>query len=134
MQKNKGQISIDLLITLVVAIIVIVSITAFFSNYSANQEKMLLQNQLDMTASKISAFITSSQAMNGTTFTAKMPIEQISYAGERFYPTIAIQSDENKAVISESKSGLNLRTESYYYAPGNFKITSASTELVITNE
>ena len=134
MLKKRGQISMDLLITLIVTIIVGSSLIYFVDNFKENNGKMLLENQLRTEAAKLSSEITSSQAMGDTNFTAEIRIDKVNYNGTLFYPEIIIDSDRNIVRVAESQSPYKLDTNSYYHALEGTTIYITEGYLVIHHE
>jgi len=83
---QRGQISIDLIIALIVVIMAAGSMATVLDGYRAGQDKILLENQVRMESLRLSNFITASQAMSDINFYAVEPISKISYKGNLFYP------------------------------------------------
>ena len=77
--KTRGQISLDLIVTVVAVLLITTTIMAFIPGFQANQEKISLDNQLKQTAAKVSSFITATGAMQGTSFDTKLQLDKIKY-------------------------------------------------------
>ena len=89
---KKGQISLDLLVALLAAIITVSAISGIMLTYSEAQERSTAQQQLQYTATKTASIITASQALSDTNFSVELRIGKIFY------------TDENKQYISEYPS------------------------------
>ena len=96
----KGQISLDLLLTVLIVLMFIVSTASIANNLRENYENIFLENQLQENADFYSNFITSSQALKGTDFLTKIPLNKIYYKGEHLDPMLSIKTDENYLTIS----------------------------------
>ncbi len=70
---KKGQLSIDLMLTGVAALIIISSFLIVATNFAENQKEISIQNQLKIVATQAGTFITSSQAL-GQPRTENKPI------------------------------------------------------------
>ncbi|MFA5931216.1 MAG: hypothetical protein WC821_02810 [archaeon] len=97
---KKGQISLDLMITLIVVLIVISSLSLLIFNFKSSQEKTLIEQQLSESSQKTASFITTLQTMSDTNFYAELKINKIQYEDEKgnlkkVYPIITV-FDANK--------------------------------------
>jgi uncharacterized protein (UPF0333 family) len=110
---KKGQISLDLLLSLLIALIIVSSFYALINNFKQFDEQQLTQQQLNTITENTANLISSTQALNDTNFIIKLQVKKIQYidannTAQSVYPTPTILNtpDENK---------LNLRIE---IAPG----------------
>jgi len=129
---NKGQISIDLLVTLIVVILVISGFGIVLTNFQEHQEEFFTKNQLETNALKLANFITSTQTIGDMNFTSKMPIQKISYKDNSLKPQITI--DKNFIVLSISQNNKKIEARNYFSKPKNSTIIIDELQLVITNE
>ncbi len=125
-----GQISIDLLITLIIVIIIISSFGAVALNMHTNQEIAFAENQLKNNTAKTAAFIVAAQAMMDTQYNATIPIQQINYNSQSFFPEITINEKE---IIFGAKSN-GIEKEFVESIPIGQKISIKNNYLVVTNE
>lgn len=119
----KGQISIDLLITLLAAIIVITAFGAIIVTNTQAQEKASIQNQLSLEASKLASIITASGALNDTKFTIEFQSNPIYFTdankNSAFVYASAQTIDANTLKLWISKADINQSSGATYYAnPG----------------
>jgi len=105
---QRGQISIDLIIALIVVIMAAGSMATVLDGYRAGQDKILLENQVRMESLRLSNFITASQAMSDINFYAVEPISKISYKGNLFYPEIIIRNDLNTITVRAIANDMNV--------------------------
>ena len=122
---RKGQISIDLLLTAVVAIIVIAAIGGLVTNFRTAQEKISAQTQLEEITQKTASFITAAQALEGIKFNITYQVGKINYADENgnnktVYPKMSINADKNVLVAAiqlpspQGKETINSKSAIYY--------------------
>lgn len=76
---KKGQISLDLLLTLLVAIIIIASILMLITNYNQTNQELTAQLQLTQITQNASNLIASTKSLEDTNFIIKFQIEKINY-------------------------------------------------------
>ena len=93
MDKERGQVSIDLLISLLIMVLFIASMAYFVTDFKNTQENIILENQLKTIASNMTAFITSANALEGTTFSATMVIPDIIYKEKTIAPNVSINGN-----------------------------------------
>lgn len=128
----KGQISIDLLITLIVAIMIIGAFTIILTGFQNEQENFYLRNQLRTQSEQTAAFITSTRALSDTTFTTKLNISQVVYKNNKLTPLVRV--DQNKIVFRVDYDGGFVQEESYFSRDPTYTISNTGQTLVITNE
>lgn len=91
---QKGQISLDLIFSLLILIIFITTMFFFVEDFKESKENINLENKLNTQAITAVAFINSSRVMLDTDFESKLLIERINYKNELIFPTININNDE----------------------------------------
>jgi len=131
---RKGQISIDLIFALIVALIATGSFMAITSSFKDSNSRMLLENQLSAEATDIATFITSSGVMSGTTFIAEKKIGTVFYDGQTFHPDCNINTTLNKVTVSAKTKDMTLSKEAYFGNAHNAKIVIDSGILVVRND
>ncbi len=131
---RKGQISIDLIFALIVALIASGSFILISDSFKESNSKMMLENQLSAEATNIATFITSSNVMSGTTFIAEKSIGTVFYKGQVFHPDVNILADLNKVVVSTKTEDLTITKEAYFGNPQNARIVIDNRVLVIRND
>jgi uncharacterized protein (UPF0333 family) len=137
---KQGQISIDLLITLIVAIIAVGAMGAIITTYSEAQERSTIQQQLQYDASKTASLITASQALSDTNFRIEARIGTIIYSDENknyrsVYPDMNI-IDNNKLNLSLMINGQRQDANAYFFKDDKTRITpleKTTGTVVITN-
>ena len=133
---KKGQISIDLLLTLVVVILVVFAIGAIVLTYSEASERSKIQQELQYTANKTAALIISSQALSDTNFIIESKIGKIFYSDENknnrnVYPTILV-FDGNKINVSITFKGQKQDANAYFYTDADTQVNPSGTGVVIS--
>lgn len=76
---QKGQISVDLLFTIVAALIIIISFNSLITSTYLSQDKIGLKQQLDMENTKITNLITQTQMIDNSTFRISANLKKMSY-------------------------------------------------------
>jgi hypothetical protein len=139
---QKGQLSIDLLVTLILVLIIISGIALVISTYSTSADNLTITQQLNYGASNTAALITTTQAISDSKFTIDLKINKINYTDERKnnkleYPNISI-IDENTILFSKTVRGTTYTASAPFYKTPDTNINTslASTNgiLVISNE
>ena len=87
---ENGQISLDLLLTILVAIIAAGMFFALIDGTKNLQEKASAQEQLDLVTSKTAAFLTSTQSLGGSKYRVELKLDEILYTDENKSPKRAI--------------------------------------------
>lgn len=128
---QKGQISLDFLITILVATIALSGLGLITISIQETQEEILLTNQLKQTANELSSTITAAQVMQDTNFYSKIKIDNLIYKNNKFFPIITI--DSNKLTISENISGKDLNFTKTFYKPAKIIAETNGSYLVIRN-
>jgi uncharacterized protein (UPF0333 family) len=129
---QRGQISLDFLISILIIIISIGAISVIALNFRETREEIFLENKLKNTAHEISLTIISSQSMNDTNFYSKTIIKNLTYKNTSFFPTITI-TDNNIITVKEKISGKNIESTEYFYKNENTQISIEDQFLVIKN-
>ena len=128
----KGQISIDLLITLIVVIMVIGAFTIILSSFQNGQEEFFLRSQLNESSSKLATFITSAGAISDTNFTTKTLIHKVNYKNSSIQPEISI--DTNYITLKLDTDNGSIESKFFFSKPLNSTVTTEGTKLVVSNE
>jgi uncharacterized membrane-anchored protein YhcB (DUF1043 family) len=102
---QKGQISLDLIITLIVAIIIISVFATLTITMRENQQEINLQNQLRKSGSELSSLITSLQSLSDTNFEFQINFKEISQGYRTDFPRIEI--DGNLLIAYHENSDVN---------------------------
>ena len=108
----RGQISIDLLITLIVVIMIIGAFTLILTDFQNEQEEFFLKAQLKENSSKLATFITSTNAINDSNFTAQTLIHNISYKNVSIRPLVSI--DTNFISLTINANGENIIAKAFF--------------------
>lgn len=138
---QKGQISIDLLITLAVVVVAIGVIGSITLTYSQEQEKSAVQQELQYTANKTASIITASGILADSNFRIETTTGKVFYSDENknyrsAYPQIStpVAGTLNVSItINGQKQDANA---SFYLAQGiTLDTTSAAAtgKVVITH-
>ena len=106
----KGQISLDLIFTLIVVLMFISSTVILAENVRQGHEEALLKNQLRIIGSNYSSFITKTQAITDTTFTTKLKLDTINYQGKNYIPNLNFENNLLIIMIEAS----NQKEEIYF--------------------
>jgi hypothetical protein len=122
----KGQISLDLIFTLIIVLIFIGTISVFADNARQHTQEVLLKNQLRIIGSNYATYITKAQTLTDTTFVAKLKIDEINYNGKRYFPIFAFE--DNLLTIKIFDSNQN---EKIYYSNQDITIMQDIDYLVI---
>ncbi len=138
---QKGQISIDLLLTILAAIIILVSFNTLINSSYLSQDKINTKQQLDLENEKIVNLITQTQMIDDSNFTISTTLTKIYYLTEnkiqlREYPDINIQN--NTLILSITTEKEKIESSKKFAKNQNTKIILGTNELkgsiVITNE
>jgi len=128
----KGQLSIDLLIACIIALMIIGSFTIFLNNFKENQEASLTEMQLKEVASNAATFITSSQAMWDTNFKAELRLTKVTYGSLYDYPTIRFD-DQNFVYASIRYNGNTLEEGASFSKNKGTTLSTDNGILVVKN-
>ncbi len=112
----KGQVSLDLLLTLVLAIGIVSSITFVGNQLKENYETINLQNNLKSEVAIYSNFISRSQVISDTDFVAKLKINKFNYKNSPVNYSLEVNDNYIQIkflniTISEEISNESLRVE-----------------------
>jgi len=129
---KKGQISIDLTLTIIVAVLIIMAFSGVTTQIRDNQKEINLKNQLENEAIEISNLINTTQLFNNTNFIVEKEINWVNF-GEKIFPPI-VSIDENKIIISETISGKNISAQANFYNRDTILIEIEKDKLVIKSE
>jgi|GEM_PF-2410394 len=129
---KKGQISIDLTLTIIVAVLIIMAFSGVTTQIRDNQKEINLKNQLENESIEIANLINKTQIFNNANFRIEKEIKWLNFGEKKGPATITI--DENKITISETISGKNLSAENYFYKRDSILIEIEKDKLVIKSE
>ncbi len=123
--KN-GQISLDLLLTIIVVIIVVTSFAFVSQSTRQSQDIMIAQSQLKEISSKTAAFITTTKTISDTNYYIELKINKIRYTDSKgnnksAYPQIKIL-DGNKLITLLEIDGVTLDANDYFSKSKNTNI------------
>jgi len=88
--NKKGQISLDLIFSLLIVVIFISTMLWFVEDYRISKENVSLENNLKKQSILTANFITNANLMQDTTFEAMLLVNKINYNGELISPEIEI--------------------------------------------
>ena len=120
---NRGQISLDLILTLLVTIIFLTSMAYFVTDFGRSQNNILLDNQLKTISSDLATQITATNALSETDFELRLKIPRIIFEEKFDTPTIFITNNKiiasyndinEESYFSENNSVINKRIENGY--------------------
>lgn len=126
---QKGQISLDFLITILVVTITMSSLALIITSIESSQEEILLTNQIKQTANELSSTIIASQVMQDTNFYSQIKIDNLIYKNSEFFPQITL--NDSNLVVTENISGKNINHTTSFYKTTKTKIDINGTYLVI---
>ncbi|VVB74283.1 Uncharacterised protein [uncultured archaeon] len=97
---QKAQISLDLLLALLTAIVLVTSFGYVITNEKQTQDELLIKQQLSTIVENTSNLITAAQAVSDMNFTMQYRLQRINYLDENknsksVYPILKIV-DQNK--------------------------------------
>lgn len=95
MKKNNiGQISLDLIFSLLIVVIVIITINFFITDFYESKENINLENKLKIKTIHATNFINNSRLMLDTEFETSFLITRILYKNNQIFPQINIDNEE----------------------------------------
>ena len=102
---KRGQISLDLLLSLIVAIIVVTSFYSLITEYRKVEEQQNTQQQINLLTENTANLITSTQSLSDTNFNIQIKIQKISYidsnnATQNEYPQLSIISTLDANILN----------------------------------
>lgn len=124
---KKGQLSLDLILTLIIVLVIINSFGLITSHIKTSQEKITFENQLRNTNSELASLITNTQSLTDTNFSITIYNQKLNYSGTKIYPSISIDNN----IISLSGEEVTVNNT---FADNNISITTSVQKMVITNE
>ncbi len=137
---QKGQISVDLLFTIVAALIILVSFNGLINSTYSDQDRINLKQQLDMENIKITNLISQTQMIDDSIFRITLNLEKISYLDSnnnqlKEYP-VAIIKDNTLSLSINTGSELIESTKTFSKNKNTIIILGSNDTkgtLVITN-
>lgn len=138
---QKGQISIDLLLALVAAILILFSFNGLANSTYLSYDKINTKQQLELENENITNLITQTQIIDDSNFKINTSFSKINYLDENNlqlheYPDANVQGD--KLILSINTGKEKIESIKRFSKSANTKIIIGSNEtrgtLVITNE
>lgn len=124
---KKGQISLDLIFSLLIVIIFITTMFFFIEDFKESKENINLENKLTEQAINAVSFINNSRVMLDTEFESKLLIKQINYKNQLIFPTINVTNNE---ITFEHAN----KTITKKFNGENLLVSINNGHLVVTNE
>jgi len=131
---QRGQISIDLLITLIIAIMVIGAFTIILNGFQTGQEEFFLRTQLRESSSTLASFVTSTNAISDTNFTTQLMIHHVSYKNILKQPVVTIIDQNYVKLTIDIGDGVTITESSFFSKPTNSQVDTIGKLLVVSNE
>ena len=131
---ERGQISIDLLITLIIVIMVIGAFTIILNSFQTGQEEFFLRTQLRENSSTLASFITSTNAISDTNFTTQLMIHHVSYKNILKQPVVTIIDQNYLKLTINIGDDITITESSFFSKPNNSTVLLDGKLLVISNE
>ncbi|MDD3083962.1 MAG: hypothetical protein PHP82_02990 [Candidatus ainarchaeum sp.] len=97
----KGQISLDLLLTIIILIIFVSTTTIIINEIKQNNEIITLNNQLKIQSNDYASIITTTQALEEFSYTIKLKINKIDFKNDKVLPEITFETGKLFIKISE---------------------------------
>ncbi|MFA7133774.1 MAG: hypothetical protein WC122_02235 [archaeon] len=137
---QKGQISIDLLFTLLAVVLIAISLNNLTQYTYKTHDNIGIQTQLDLENERITNLITQTNMIEDLNYKIITQLKKINYLNEEnksetTYPTAIIQ--ENKLILSIEKEGKTIQSIKTFSKNDNTKINFLEEEIkkiVITHE
>lgn len=137
---QKGQISIDLLFTLLAVVLIAISLNNLTQYTYKTHDNISIQTQLDLENERITNLITQTNMIEDLNYKIITQLKKINYLNEEnksetTYPTAIIQ--ENKLILSIEKEGKTIQSIKIFSKNDNTKINFLEEEIkkiVITHE
>lgn len=111
----KGQISLDFIFAIVLAILVGSTFLYLLTGIIDSQEKIAIHEELQRTALDISTTALTSQSLKDTNFYLEIALTSINYKQKVGYPQVRF--DTNMLIVSETLTGETLSAQELTYLP-----------------
>jgi uncharacterized protein (UPF0333 family) len=114
----RGQISIDLILTCIFAVVFVSAGSLIFfniSNFKENQTEISLRHQLKLISSDVADFIIVSKTFDSTDIrelSLKKKVNLVNYDGKLLSPSLSI--DNNDVIANINVGGVDINEKSYY--------------------
>jgi len=138
---QKGQISIDLLFSVLAAILIVLSFNGLINSSYLSQDKINTKQQLELENEKITNLITQTQMIDNSVYRINLTFEKISYLDEnkiqiKGYPDALIQGNLLTLSINTGKEKIESTKSFSKGLNTNIIIGTEDTKgsIVITNE
>lgn len=134
-----GQLTIDFLIALTVALFVLTALYSVIRIQTATQNELNIQSQLDQIAQKTAALVTTTQILADKNFKVSTKISGVSFLNSRGsivteFPDVHIDSSSYDLNVSINVDGKLYSAKSKFYANSKTIINVSDGLMVITNE
>lgn len=120
-KEINGQISLDLLFSLIIVMLFITGMFSFINIYKESKEDINLKNILEIKSLNIANTISTAKAFEDTNFEIKQKIEFINYKNDLIIPNINFDSNSVNITYEEisakayfSKNDFNIFLENNY--------------------
>jgi hypothetical protein len=126
---RKGQLSLDLILTMIVALIIISAFLVIINDFKSNQEIRLAKEQLDLIGQNTATLISTTQTISDTKFLIETTLPQIKYTDANGntignYPKVKF-ADENTLNLAILLNGKIMDS--------NFKISKSPSTILSTD-
>jgi uncharacterized protein (UPF0333 family) len=125
----KGQVSLDLLLTILALVIFISTTTMIINEIKQNNELIILDNKLKIIANDYSSLITTSELLIDFNYEIRKNLDVVIFKGKKTIPELTTNNEKLILNISEYK-----RTIETNIPTNNKTIKQEEQFLVITNE
>lgn len=127
----RGQISIDLIIVILVIVVVLGGLTSVITSISQTQEKIIIREEIDRSATNISNAIIYAKSLEGTNFEITINLPKINYGKQTGNQLLSITEEE--VVLTENITGENITVIEKTAKPSWIETSIMSTQVVIRN-
>jgi hypothetical protein len=127
---QKGQISIDLLLTLILALAVITSMSYMLTEIKNTHEENTARNSLFVLTQKTASLINATNTLNDTNYSIQIKLDKITYTNKEgtvinIYPTVTIDPDSGELILSAKINEKTVNFNAKIYLPGGTRIDTA---------
>jgi hypothetical protein len=119
MKNEIGQVSIDLLLTLIILLIMISSITIIINQIKENHEIIALDNELKLLANQYSNIINTTQIMNDYNYEIRIKMQNVTFQNEIFNVGFKEESGKWFFGIEEKEKFFEMNIVNYNFKQKN---------------
>ncbi len=124
---QKGQISIDLLFTIVAAVLIVVSFNGLVNSTYMSQDRISTKQQLDLENQKLTNLITQTQIIDDYNYQIITTLEKINYLDQnknqvKEYPIASVSNNILKLSINNGTEVIESQKPFYKNANTTIKI------------